>query len=373
MRSFLTKCLLFCLPFGILYGTSFAIMSLAREFVTVDDAIETQRLHPEALVLDGYGNDTNPYKVRMTMATDPDIIVLGTSRMMEFRAPFFATGTRFYNVGGMSNAADLLGFIRRIPRTSRLRTIIVGIDPRFLQLAAAPAGPTEPATRLDRYAAFLGRDWRVVYSDYAAHKFTFGELWRRNRSSHDIGMIALAQRRGYRADGSRDYGPMDEGPSRLDALRTLIKDTATDIRTTGRGSEYDDAISQEHLASIRSFLEECRLRGIHVVGILPPAPAPLLDALASLTDARGETFRSVPGVLADLFHEENYPFFDLSSLKTIGASENEMIDIQHTTEKGSLRMLGYLADHDADIARTVSTTTIKDLLARPGDIHALAP
>ena len=368
MRRFLLNGFVFCLPLILLYAVAAGILCVAREFTSVQGAIDAQHNDPRTLVLYGYGNLTKAYKLALISEKKPDVIAIGTSRMMEFRSEFFTTSTHFVNAGGMDNASDLLAFIQRLPKDSPLRTVIVGVDPRYLERNDAPSGSMDSSSLLDRVSRFFSMDWRSVYADYAAHKFTLAELWRAHAASPNIGMTALVKQRGFRADGSHDYGPIVEDQSRLDALHALEEHDATEIRTTGRGSEYETEISTEHLAQITAFLDECRARGIAVVGILPPAPATIRDALMSLTDARGEVYRRLPTTLSAAFTDHGATFYDLSSLQTVGANEDEMLDVQHTTEKGTLRMLSYLAEHDPSIAPRVSTSTIATLLTSSSEV-----
>ncbi|MEG1745301.1 MAG: hypothetical protein RR215_06920 [Ruthenibacterium sp.] len=46
-----------------------------------------------------YREESRPYKQKMTAETAADVLVLGTSRSMQFRGAFFETDS-FYNAGG---------------------------------------------------------------------------------------------------------------------------------------------------------------------------------------------------------------------------------------------------------------------------------
>ncbi len=371
MKSLLLRFFLFLLPVGLVLGLSLSVFLLAREFTSVERVIETQIDHPETLMGFAYGDYTKRYKILMTLKQDPEILTIGTSRSMEFRSGFFTKDTAFYNAAGMDNPSDLSDFIRALPAESRLKTIIVGVDARYLESKPAPSASWQNVPLRERLHRFVTYNWRTVYTDYAKGKFSLSTLIKQRYASNHIGLTALTKQKGFRLDGSYDYGVLLENEARLEALRQSIAERASSIKGGGLGIGYDKELSTKRIEELKRFLDACRERSIQVIGFLPPSPALLNETMSQLPDARATSFKELPVVLTKVFGEYGYRFYDTSDLKTIGGSENELIDLEHTTEKGSLRLLSFLAQKESVLSQKMSTTTVQMLLAAPGDIYAV--
>ena len=113
MKKFLRVLALFLLPVALLYGLFAAVLVSTRELAGMEEIV--------AATLDGsltlYGTSHHEnfatYKLRVTSALAPRLLVLGTSRSMQLRGDFFSEKS-FYNAGGaVRNMADYEDFLRR--------------------------------------------------------------------------------------------------------------------------------------------------------------------------------------------------------------------------------------------------------------------
>lgn len=70
-----------------------------REFSDFNQLIQEQRSDHFIFIRMGYNENTTYYKCLNINYYQPDVIALGTSRVMRFHADYFCTG--FYNCGGV--------------------------------------------------------------------------------------------------------------------------------------------------------------------------------------------------------------------------------------------------------------------------------
>jgi hypothetical protein len=359
---------MFILPVAVLYGIALLFFIVGRELTPIRDVVLQQQATSTILYRLAYDDNTFPYKLAATIARNPEVIALGTSRAMQFRSEFFANPSTFYNAGGMHNAADYVAFITSLPANSKLKLIIVDAELVFLTSESTPASPHEDVTAYDLVRNFFTHGWRDVYLGYFKGKFTFSSLAGRARESSAIGVAALTTDAGFRNDGSYrpDATPFDVRQAALQNQITLALQAISSNRN-GAGS----SIVPSHVDDLKRFLALCRTRGIEVVGYIPPIEQEEHDATLVAENSFGETNRAAYGLLTASFTAYGYHLYDVSSLETIGSSDRELIDDGHGSEKTYLRILSYLAKRDPHLSPFVRADAASLLLKTTSDIKVL--
>ena len=86
---FVKRSLIFLLPLVFFFGISLTILSAAGEMVPIEQIIRDQGDGKAVLFGFAYTNCAKYYKMQSVLKRNPDIIALGTSRVLQFRSKLF--------------------------------------------------------------------------------------------------------------------------------------------------------------------------------------------------------------------------------------------------------------------------------------------
>ena len=346
------KITLFLMPLVLFFGVSSAILAAAGEMFPVDRVIEAQK-NENKLVLFGlaYINPDKYYKIRSVLERKPDVIALGSSRVMQFRSRFFKKNIKFFNAGGgVDSIKHFRHFLNMIPKGREPRVIIIGLDQYFFNHRYDKLADDDIDEKLSRRPTYLEtcRAGCQVYADYFKKKFTLKGIFGRIGGGR-IGLNAVINDNGFRNDGSYYYGKIVEHPD-----DPKIKQRFDDVfgRLSGGTNrfEYNRDFSPDAVNELREFLKECRMRNIYVVGFLPPFPHVVYEKMEAMGDKYEYMFKLEP-VFRNIFMEYGFGFFDFSDLMALGAADDEAIDGFHGSEKAYLRLFIVMAERDSVMRR----------------------
>lgn len=334
LRQFLLKLILFCLPAGLVSSLPFAVAYYSGEAMSPAEVVTMQMgAHP---VIYGTGNDdlVFNYKLAGLRQRQPDLVVIGSSRVVQFRAELATLAAdEFYNAGVAGGRFDVLS-----PMIEQMQpaptVMLVGLDQVWFN---------EDET--DWNAA----DWNFRDYDLTAFGARSLDVWQaviRGRLSLDdllcrrapigggvaLGLDAIMNANGYRSDGS-----WQSGSSRRDAERAAESREGA-IRRIGSGGYFywaNGSVSEDRLGDLAEMLALARSREIEVIGFFSPYMPTIYEAISA--DGDGFLYRVVAEVEA-VFAEYDYPFFDFTDASDIGAEDAAFRDSWHPSEWLSLRM-----------------------------------
>ncbi len=130
MKKFIRNLTIFLLPILCLLGFNLFILTLSGELFSPDRIIACQSTDNGLIGL-AYSNPIKYIKLKITEHKKPKILLLGTSRVMQFRDFFFNNPELFYNAGGaISKIKDFNIFINTL-ETENIQIVIVGLDQYF--------------------------------------------------------------------------------------------------------------------------------------------------------------------------------------------------------------------------------------------------
>lgn len=92
MKKFICQLFIFMIPFGIILVVFCFFMRVGYvtgEFRDLDTLIQEQREDHSIFIGMGYNEQTSYYKLTNANYYQPDVITLGTSRVMQFKNEFF--------------------------------------------------------------------------------------------------------------------------------------------------------------------------------------------------------------------------------------------------------------------------------------------
>lgn len=302
-----------------LFSASWLVLSRAGEFlpaaVLAQKQIEKGGIYNSALY-----QRTFRYKLALYKDTKPDVIVLGSSRVLQFSQESFHQ--KFLNMGSISGLDELATQIKEILQLGKPKTIVLGLDYWWFNDAYIEAYLIPQNNRhLDRIRPTIGLlskpfIWLVNGQIKAGDTIKLLD-----KGSDNIGVYARLRRDGYSSDGSYAYTSIING--------SKPSDDPQFAGTISRAAKKDKYFSfaqnvpenrWKKLQGITSLLQE---NGIQIILVMPPFPSPVLQILSS-NDEYGYITR-----LRARLRETGLPFYDFHDPATFGANSCEFIDGLH--------------------------------------------
>jgi hypothetical protein len=349
LRRLWVRLALFVAPGLLLLAPPATLMLATGEFIPVARVVELQAHSPEPVYFGrAYSDPTARYKLASVLSRQPQVLALGTSRVLAIRSPAFLPELRFFNAGnGVTRLRHYRAFLGRIPVGQEPRLVLLGLDqylfnPRFDSLSADGFEKTwdEGERPVD---TFFGA-WKSIYGDHFAGKFTLASLGPK-ASEQRIGLNARVHRNAFRPDGSYTWASYVADPTSPRHEDHEFGNTLDRIAKGNRRFEYGALVSEAALREVDALLRDCRSRGIHVVAFLPPFAHTVFAALQARTADYGYLSGIMPG-LVPIFERHGFVIEDYSDLAQLGAADSETIDGFHGSEKAYLRLLLRLAEKD---------------------------
>lgn len=337
-----------------------------------------------------YQHGNQKFKFEMARRLRPEILVMGSSRVMQFREQSFrgirpsTDGRVFYNAGSVFTPWDFLTFDAKLG-ASGPRMIILGIDtfamterPGVTQ-ALLKRGWTRLAIARLRVQAWF-RQFSAALGNrklFLADIFQWGPLLgsAEPRSPHTderlFGVAARKTQSGFRNDGSFSYGAHVThrfgGPAPKRDVEEL------DRLVSGRGSPFVtwQGVSEFKIHLLEQSIRRLAEREVRIALVMPPYSKRALQRFDETPDL-APTLVELPVALKQL--AERVPgvsFFDFSRAESAGCLEEEEFDFFHMSEKCYARLSLAMA-RDPNIRPFIDEKRISTALAaskNPGFVY----
>ncbi|WP_313993969.1 SGNH/GDSL hydrolase family protein [uncultured Selenomonas sp.] len=300
------------------------------ESVAVDLQINENALYGSALT-----NDIGFLKHGIISRTKPDIIALGTSRTMQFRAPFFKN-TTFYATGGLGDSVDAMeDTFDRISKDYVPKIIIFAVDwdwvnPNIRHVRNPPIFEEKNtiSNRLNLYKGLYYERWK---NEKVRAQLMRPELKERDMIGNrpTVGLLAGGKSNGFRSDGSYQYGEDILHPP---STAERFKDTHQRIQDGNRRFERTEHIDETEFLKLATLITKMRERGSHVIVLLSPFPNEIYQAFMESKGHRDFTLQ-FEHCVRDLCVAQNVPFYDFTNMAWLNAPDEEALDGFHASER----------------------------------------
>jgi hypothetical protein len=341
---FLVKLVLFFAPIVLYVALTAAIPLYAGEFSPVEEVAARQSAGEAILYGPAYRDNYYVFKRASTIQRRPEVLVLGSSRSMQFRAGLFGLNERFYNAGGAAQSVfEARRFVADLPADSLPRLLIVGLDQPWFN--AGTGGQHSPSRIQHQIDAERGaaanramNTGRFFFWDLCQGKIPLLQLLRRQdpvSGRTAVGIAAAVRGAGFRNDGSYQYGTL----LNPDPVDRRMAEGYQRLRDGAGHFVPGDAVSQPGLDEVEALLTFARARGIDVVGFAPPYAPGMYRRMEE--DGRHTYRAKSASMLTAAFERRGFRFFDFSDAAAVGAGDDDMIDGFHASEFVCLKM--YLA------------------------------
>jgi hypothetical protein len=328
----------------------------AYENSLFDDIVEKQ-VQTGAIYGTSLNQNQFSYKLALIKSKKPDIIALGSSRMMQFREESFTTS--FVNAGGgMHYLTEGKKFLENMLKFHKPKHILLGLDfwwfnPNYFDVENYPHhSNTGNIFTLKK----LTKPIEYIYTDKVSINTIFDIILdnrKNNITKYDnLGFQAINSSEGFRSDGSYFYSNTIFGIKPHDDEK--FKNTIFRIDHSASRFEYGNELSKKRIKKLNNILQTCKENNIDVTIIIPPLAPKIIDKIR-LTNKYLyiDKFRDYISKL-DL---ENYNFHNP---RIIDSDNCEFIDGFHGGDITYQKMLLYMYNHKSKIANYINVDSIKE-------------
>jgi hypothetical protein len=336
------KVILFAIPFAIPFLLLTGFLLYTGEAMPLDSVVRMQMGEAPVLYRPRYGNRDPEFKLLATNTRHPDVVAVGSSRILQFRSMFFNRNPReFYNAAGPAwQLEHVIALVEGLDYTPRL--LIVSLDHPWFN-DAYPGDPFQPSLEpTSDFDHIFMVNRSVMQAILDGERLDIGQTLARREPAYGglaLGLRAIRDGHGFRNDGSEQYGDFFVAqylhPENERARHLSLLENGQDMYV--RGSE----VSERALQQLETLLQYCDERDIFVIGFLPSFMPTLYQEM--IAGGQHEYITRLPERLAPLFDNHGFAFSDFTDGASLGATDADFIDGWHASERMNLRLYTEMA------------------------------
>lgn len=352
MKRFCKVTALFLLPVFII-GIFFAALLFASgEAASVKSYVSrTAEDAPRLFELAYTYNNESTYKAHSAYLRTPEVLALGTSRIMQLRQEELPRAD-FYNAGGaVYSLGQMQSFLEYLPQKPKV--VILCLDQFFFNGWDSYLGTKEPYQPPQYEFDFADAFIRIL-RDFSLGKINPVKIL----SAPDtiVGISARSRSSGFLPDGSYQYGTMADVPDLT---------FPAENKAITEGSDrflYADAPNEEALQEVEEFLSYCQQQQIEVVAFLPPYAPSIYQRMEE--SGNYLFLETLPPALASLCDAYGAEFYDFTLVPD--SEDAEFIDGYHGGDRVYARMVKQMLEDGSLLNKYSSPAEIDALLALEG-------
>lgn len=369
--KFIFRVAMFMLPVVILFALVTGGLVYIGESMPLQEIIRLQEGTMPVLFRPAYGNRDQDYKLLATNYHQPEILVIGSSRVLQFRGQFANL-----NPDALYNAAAPAWELEEVSRLlftmeHQPDVIILGIDyPWFND--DYPGDPiVEPPTNWWSRLFVVNRTYIQDVLD--GEEFDYQTILTRNEPGGSgglaLGLRAIRDGHGFRNDGSEQYGDFLVAghlwQPNLRGHHMGLFERGEEMYFEG---ELVSDIALEQLEAILAFAEE---NDILVVGMLPPYMPSLWQDL--YTSERHSYIPQAETAINTLFDDYDFPLFDYSDVSELGFTDEDFFDGWHHSERVAIQLYINMATDIPEIGQYSDAQALQTLVDTAPDTFRVLP
>ena len=354
MKKFLSCTALFLIPVLLVYALfGFAIYK-SGEWRTEEEIVQRISDGEDLLMGLAYRDNTFYFKHLAASAKKADLLVLGTSRSMQFSSKFF-TEPSFYNAGGGANYTHAYRyFLETLPEDATPETLILVLDQYFFEQGWSDQG-SWPELDYSHYSFDPAASLPRLLKDWAGGKFSLRKML--NPPEHTYGIAAVGRGSGFYSDGSYCYGNLMDHPE----LGTDVgfHDSFNRIDTGTKRFEWSDTVYQPSLDEMARLMELCHQKGIQVVAVIPPYAPSVWQRMQQ--SGNYSYIDALSGALHEILDPYGFELHDFTFMPE--TQDAEYIDGYHGGDRVYARLTLELAEKSPSLAEKIDTDYLTRALA----------
>lgn len=327
----------FILSFPFLMNILFLYNS--GELLSVDDIV-TKQMSSETLYASALSQNTFQYKLKLVEKVKPEVITLGSSRVMAFRKELF--NTSFVNTGGAVNCIpEAETFVDAMLKIHKPKVILFGLDDWWFNDKSSSSIWENPNTDNTQTITadkllfpfeqmYLGK---ITLSDYVHILLNINQNYSSKiLESNLIGVTAIIKEGGFRSDGSIFYGDVVTSKNEHDFK---FKNVRNRIAKGIDRFEYSKELSQDKWDRFEALVKKLKSEGIEVIVFLPPYSQTAYQEVLRKQDQYVHFIEISKRI-------KNTEIYDFRNPQTLNLTDCDFIDGIHGSEMVYLKLLSAL-------------------------------
>lgn len=340
----------------------------------MERAVEAQAKGDFTLFGSGLSQDFVDYKLHLYEIVKPEVVAIGSSRVMQFRGSWFRES--FINMGGVAgNLGALRSTIDAILHMGKPKAMILGLDFWWF-LPQWEKDPDEiiPVTSgsynygleslKKPWAWFL--DGKISVGDLLAPIFgIFGKGFRTDR----LGIMAQKTSDGFGPDGSWYYTAEISGlkPPFDFQFRDTLSQVEHGIKAFYYAGKGQTEPAEGHIDAMADILCRLKARQVQVFVFIPPLSPRVFNAMQGKENLYPHLFK-----LCEALDKRGIDVMDFSNPRSLGTNDCEFVDGFHGGDVTYARILRRMADHWPALLAYVNMEKL-DAVIRDWPGHAMIP
>lgn len=337
---------------GLFVAMNAALLIRAGEYLPVGDILrkieKSGGLYGSAILSNVFWLKQEIYR-----KAKPEVAVLGSSRVLQFRKDFF--NTSFANLGNMHNLAQVMQMAETVVTQNKPELLVLAVDfwwfnPGYENDEFTTTPPSARMTVPDLFDAagwlFKGKlSPRDIYRILA-------------QDTPNIGITAIARGDGFDAFGSYYNDSLVTGATKhRDAQFAL---TLTLIKDGKQRFARATAPDKKKLQEFARLLRQLRRAGIPTIVFIPPLAPAVIDAMAKQRNYIAPALAEVKRLSRDA----GFAFYNFHDPRDIGSGNCEMLDGVHAGPVSYARLLRSMAAQDEKLAGYVNAARLDEIVKR---------
>lgn len=338
---FLVRLGLFLVPVALYFAVTISVLSSGGELIPLEAVAEAQMRDPTIIFGRAYRDQFRLFKMVSTRLRNPEVLGLGSSRVMQLRSAMFVGDyATFYNAGGgAASIYEVRSFLEQLDQSKLPKVVIVNLDEEWFHPIYAEAARAAAPWRIDSSQEDINQIFnltRLMLADILAGRYPPTSIFEgRDPVYHApaIGIEAIIDASAFRSDGSHLYGP-DITQSETDDER--LAEIHDRIRTQGYRFVYGDIVDDSAITEVEALMQFARDAKIELILFSPPY-APSIYAAMVESGSYTYMFEAIDRI-ARLAAQYGIPYYNFMDGGMLG-TDGDFLDGLHGSEYIYLRML----------------------------------
>lgn len=368
---FLAKLSIFTLPLALFVGGFTGTMVYTGEATPLRVVVATQAGDEPVLYRPAYGNRDEQFKRLAVDTYEPDVVVLGSSRVLQMRSQLLSeTPDAFYNAAAPAWRLDELeNFVNGI--THHPDILILGLDPPMFNANYEGDPIVEPP--MNDFERLWVANRTIMQETLNGTEFDWETLLVRDEPGGSggiaLGFRAIRDGHGFRNDGSEQYGDFLVAQHLWQPnMRGLHMGLLADGEQMYAPA---DAVDPERFAQFVDIIDTLQARDIQVVAFMPAYMPSLWDEM--IVDERYDYLRELLPRLETFFAERGIPYFDFSDGAVLGATDEDFFDGWHMSERISTQAYINMARAVPELAAYSDLDRLQEIVNTAPDTFRVFP
>lgn len=358
MKLYLKYYFSFLVIISLILSIPISYLYIVGEYLTLHEVAQKQIISTNNKIIYGSAlhGDTFNYKRHLVNLVRPDIVALGSSRVMQFREYMFSTSALSLG-GAMNSIIEGNEFVSSILIPVKAKVVIIGADIWWFNDCFQNPKKIESHNSNDSSNASPKiRDAWTVTKWLFDEKITIKKIAKVffEKNSDDIG-VAGQEKDGFGPDGSYYYTRLITGQKVHEDKK--FNNTYTRIKNGNSRFQYASLANNQHIENFIKLVDKLEKSGIHTIVFFPP--------FASAVNSRMNSLNGKYDYIDDIknkLRKYKLKYYDYTDATAIGSGDCEFIDGFHGGEITYMRILKDISQYDPVLYKNINYKLINELI-----------